>query len=572
MPSGSLAALAADESLDVLVIVMTLFGGLALFLHGMDQMTEALKTVAGDRMRKILAALTTNRFAAVGTGAAVTAIIQSSSVTSVLVVGFVTSGLMTLTQAAGVIMGANIGTTMTAQIIALDVTKYALGLVTAGFLVAFVGKAEIVKARGAMIMGLGLIFFGMEVMGEATAPLREVPAFTEAMISLDSPLVGILVGLAFTAVVQSSSATTALVIVLASQGLLSLEAGIALILGSNIGTCVTALLATLGKPRDALRAAVIHTGFNVTGVVIFFPFVGVLADVVRSIGGGTTREIANAHTVFNVTVTGIFLAVLPFYVRLVERVVPDRPPIEEALIKAKYLDRELLRTPPLALDRARLELSRLADRVRGMLADALPAVLDGTRAELSALEARDDEVDALHGHIVEYLGLISRQPLTDDASSELVGLMEVVNDLEAIGDIIETNLVSLGYGRIESAVTVSPATRAVIAELHEAVRRAYDGAMIAATQRNRDAARRVSGMKREINSLERSAAAHQVERLVADEPNRIEAYKLEMDLIGNLKRIYYFSKRVARSAVPTSDWPAEAAADAASDAAERTSA
>ncbi len=556
VPSALAAAEAetGDGGIDVVVLLITLFGGLALFLHGMDRMTEALRAVAGERMRQILAKLTTNRFAGVATGAGVTAVIQSSSVTTVLVVGFVTSGLMTLTQAAGVIIGANIGTTVTAQIIAFDVTKYALGIVAVGFLISATGKKEETKARGTALMGLGLIFFGMTVMGDAMSPLREEPAFTDLMISLGSPLLGILVGAAFTAIVQSSSATTALVIVLAAQGLLPLDAGIALILGANIGTCVTALLASLGKPRTALRAAAIHTGFNVGGVLIFLPFIGMLADLVTRIGGGLPREIANAHTIFNVTNTIIFLVFLPAFVRLIERLVPDRPEKIEEEIKAKYLDTELLRTPPLALDRARLEVGRLSDRVRDMLRDSLPVVLDGTRSDLTALEARDNEIDALHGHIVEYLGLISRRPLSDDASHELVGLMEAVNNLEAIGDIIETNMVSLGYGRIENGITVSPSTRAVINDLHEAVRRGFDGAMVAATQRNREATQMVSAMKEEINSLERAAAMHQVERLVADEPNRVAAYKLEMDLINNLKRIYYYSKRTARAAVPSREW------------------
>jgi phosphate:Na+ symporter len=544
---------AASGELDVFILVMTLLGGLAFFLHGMDRMTEALKAVAGDRMRSILAKLTSNRLIAVGTGAGITAVIQSSSVTTVLVVGFVTSGLMTLTQAAGVIMGANIGTTVTAQIIALDVTRYALALVALGFGFSFFGKKEDARARGTVVMGLGLIFFGMGVMGDAMEPLRSEPAFADAMVTLSSPLLGILVGAAFTAIVQSSSATTALVIVLASQGLLPLEAGIALILGANVGTSATALLAAIGKPREALRAAAIHTGFNVGGVLLFLPFIGILADVVDSIGGGLGREIANAHTIFNLIATGVFLLILPRYVAFIERIVPDRPAEVEAAVRAKYLDSELLRTPPLALDRARLELLRLADRVRGMLDSMLSVVLDGTRSDLSDLEALDDEVDALYGHIVEYLGLIGRQPLSDDASDELVGLMEATNNLEAIGDIIETNLVQLGYSRIEDGVRPSEATRRVLEEFHDAVKRAYDGAMLAVTQRNRDAAQRVGAMKDEINSLERAAAAHQAERLVAPEPGRLEAYRFETDVITHLKRIYYFSKRTARAAIPAKD-------------------
>jgi phosphate:Na+ symporter len=539
--------------LDIVVLLMTLFGGLALFLHGMDRMTEALKAVAGDSMRSILARLTSNRLFAVATGAGVTAVIQSSSVTTVLVVGFVTSGLMTLSQAAGVIFGANIGTTITAQIIALDVTRYALAFVASGFAVSFFGKREQARARGTVVMGLGLIFFGMGVMGEAMEPLRNEPAFTDAMVSLGSAWLGILVGAGFTAIVQSSSATTALVIVLAAQGLVPLEAGIALILGSNIGTSVTALLAAIGKPRDALRAAAIHTGFNTGGVLLFLPFIGVLAEVVRGIGGGLAREIANAHTIFNVVATIVFMATLTPFVNFIQRLVKDRPEPEERRIRAKYLDKELLRTPPLALDRARLEMNRMTDRVRTMLDRSVPLILDGTRHELSDLEAMDDEIDDLHGHIITYLGMIGKQSLSDADSDELVGLMEATNNLEAIGDIIETNLVALGFGRIEAGFQVSQATREIITGFHDAVKRGFDGAMIAVTQRNEQEAARVSAMKDEINSLERAAALHEAERLVAPEPNRVEAYRFEIDVINNLKRIYYFSKRTARAAVPAEE-------------------
>ena len=550
--AGSFQTESSGE-LDVVLLLITLFGGLALFLHGMDRMTEALKTVAGDQMRNILAKLTSNRLFAVGTGAGVTAVIQSSSVTTVLVVGFVTSGLMTLTQAAGVIMGANIGTTITAQIIALDVTRYALLLVAAGFSFSFFAKRDNVQSRGTVIMGLGLIFFGMGVMGDAMEPLRSQPAFSEAMVSLESAWLGIMVGAGFTAIVQSSSATTALVIVLAGQGLLPLEAGIALILGANIGTSVTAMLAAIGKPREALRAASIHTGFNVGGVLLFLPLIGGLAGFVEGIGGGLAREIANAHTIFNVIVTGVFLLFLPQFVRLIERLVKDRPEAEEQRIRAKYLDTELLRTPPLALDRARLELNRMADRARIMLDQAVPLIFDGTRSDLAELQAMDDEIDDLHGQIITYLGLIGRQSLSDEASDELVGLMETTNNLEAIGDIIETNLVALGFSRIDTGFEVSDATRQVIMDFHSSVQRAFDGAMIAVTQRNQQEAARVSAMKEEINSLERAATKHEAERLVAPEPNRVETYRFEIDVIANLKRIYYFSKRTARSAIPASD-------------------
>jgi phosphate:Na+ symporter len=554
----SLLATAADVTdgageVDLVLLLIGLFGGLAIFLLGMDRMTDALKLVAGDRMRDILGKLTSNRFVGMLTGAAVTAIIQSSSVTTVLVVGFISSGLMTFAQSIGVILGANIGTTVTAQVIAFEVTTYALLGVTVGFGISFFSKRQERQAQGTALMGLGLVFFGMSLMGDAMSPLRSSQTFIDAMARLENPFFGIAVGAGFTALLQSSSATTGIVIVLAQQGLITIETGIALILGANVGTSITAALAALGKPREAMRVAAAHTLFNVGGVVLWLPFLGVTATLIDSIGGGTARQVANAHSLFNIVNAIVFVGFVPQFAHLVQRLVKDRPEEEERVIRAKYLDRALLSTPALAIDRARLELLRMADRVRTMLAAVMPELMDGTRWTLAEIEAMDDEVDALHGHIVKYLGDITTQRLGKESSAELFGLMEATNDLEAIGDIIETNLVSLGLSRIEQGLAVSDETRAVLTEFHGAVSEALDLAMLALTQRNERAAKRVGQMKSEINSLERAASAHQVERLLVDAPDRVATYKLEIDVIANLKRVYYFCKRIAREAVPVGE-------------------
>ncbi|HOG04168.1 MAG TPA: Na/Pi symporter, partial [Accumulibacter sp.] len=234
------------------MMTVELLGGLAIFLFGMLQMEEGLKAVAGERMKGILAKLTVNRFMGVGTGALVTAVIQSSSVTTVLVVGFISAGLMTLSQSVGVIMGANIGTTITAQIVAFKITKAALGMIAVGFAMLFIARSDRTKHYGEMLMGLGMVFFGMHVMSEAMEPLRSYQPFLDLMKSMDNPLVGVLIATAFTALIQSSSASTGIVIVMAGQGFISLQAGIALAFGANIGTCATALLAVIGKPREAV--------------------------------------------------------------------------------------------------------------------------------------------------------------------------------------------------------------------------------------------------------------------------------------------------------------------------------
>ena len=248
-----------------------LFGGLALFLFGMDVMTQALKSAAGDYMKDILGKLTRNRFVGVGMGAFVTAIIQSSSVTTVILVGFISAGLMSMSQSVAVIIGANIGTTITAQILAFKVTKIALPLIAGGFLMSFTAKRENWRQIGMIILGLGLVFYGMSIMSTALNPLRSYDPFIQFMISMQNPLLGAAVGALFTAVVQSSSATTGILIVMASQGLIGLESAIAIALGANIGTCVTAGLATIGKPREAVRAAVVHTLFQRAGVCSGLP-------------------------------------------------------------------------------------------------------------------------------------------------------------------------------------------------------------------------------------------------------------------------------------------------------------
>ncbi|MFQ5527418.1 MAG: Na/Pi cotransporter family protein [Thermoanaerobaculia bacterium] len=559
-----LAALAAGDSpqgaIQPFTILITLFGGLAIFLYGLDKMSGALKAIAGEQMKEILGKLTRNRLLGALTGAFVTAVIQSSSVTTVLVVGFITAGLMSLAQSVGVIMGANIGTTVTAQIIAFKVTKYALLMVAAGFGMLFVAKREKLRQQGAGLMGLGLVFFGMSVMGEAMEPLRSFQPFLDLMIRMETPAVGILAAALFTALIQSSSATTGIVIVLASQGFITLPAGIALIFGANIGTCVTALLAAIGKPREALRASLVHVVFNVAGVLIWLPFIDMLADLVAvlsptagvlsgsaRLAAETPRQIANAHTVFNVVNTFVFIGFSSQFARLTEKLVPDRPMELEAEVQAKYLDAELLSTPTLALDRVRLEILHLGDRVKEMVVAILPAVLTGSAEDLQQVEEMDDAVDTLHGRIVSYLGRISRGKLSEGETSELVQLMAATNDLENIGDVIETNLVALGGRRIELGLRISSETQEVIREFHATVLKALDASLVAVTQNNEIAAKVVTKMKSEINRLADSAALHGAGRLIADAPMREETYSMEMNVLENLKRIYYFTKRMCRA-------------------------
>jgi phosphate:Na+ symporter len=562
----ALASTDGDAPISWWTMGMNLLGGLALFLFGMEQMADALKAVAGERMKVILARLTTNRFMGAITGAFVTAVIQSSSVTTVLVVGFITAGLMSMAQSIGVIMGANIGTTITAQIIAFKVTKAALLMIALGFGMLFFSKQDRIRHYGGMLMGLGLIFFGMSVMSDAMKPLRSFQPFLDLMTSMENPLIGILVAAAFTALIQSSSATTGIVIVMASQGFISLPAGIALAFGANIGTCVTAMLASIGKPREALRAALVHVLFNVLGVLVWIGLIGTLAEVVTALSpshpelSGTARlaaeaprQIANAHTIFNIANTLLFIGLTGQFARMVEWLVPDKPLSEAAEGRPRYLDNELLETPSLALDRVRMEIGHMGEHVQKMLSLIMPAILSGDHTSLRSVAKIDDTVDRLHGHIVTYLGEISQRSLTEEQTKLFLELMTAVNELENIGDMIETDLVHLGHQRIDDKVTVSEDTRNILGELHEMVATTTARAIRSVTENDPEAAREVVAMKSSINRLMNSAAMHQIKRLVAEEPNRLAAYTVEMDIIEKLKRTYYFAKRMAKTVVPEED-------------------
>ncbi len=563
---GSTSLLAAEESTEAInfaQMAMGLFGGLALFLFGMEQMSDSLKSALGNQMKVLLAKLTRNRFTGALTGAFVTAIIQSSSVTTVLVVGFVSAGMMTMSQSIGVIMGANVGTTITAQIVAFKVEEAALWMIAIGFLAMFTSKQEKIKHYGSMLMGLGLIFYGMSLMGEGMNPLRSYEPFLEFMTQMDRPLLAILVGALFTALVQSSSATTAIVITMAGQGLISLEAGIALAFGANIGTCITAQLAALGKPREALRAAVVHLLFNVGGVLVWLPFIGLLASWVvgfspshldlegtARMAAEVPRQIANAHTIFNIANTIIFIGFTGVLARLVIWLVPEKIEEEKVIIAPKFLSDTLIETPALALQAVRLEIARMGKIVEKMFIGLRKAMLKRERGQLEKVQMMDDQVDVLEGEILGYLGKIRSQPLSEKQSAEIAQAMKASDGFESVGDVIETDLVGLGYKALDKNIQASEAMRYLFDELGDKLSAAIKLTIRAVEDVDQRAAGEVLSMKAEINQLMNEALELQSRVLAGVAPEKIEVMRMEMTVIENLKRIHTYLKRIAREYVP----------------------
>ena len=542
------------------VIITQLGGGLALFLYGMRRMTEALKTVAGSGMKNLLARLTANRFTAAFAGAVITSVIQSSSVTTVLVVGFISAGLLTLSQSIGVILGANVGTTVTAQIIAFQVYKYGLLMIATGFFTEVLARRERVRQWGTALMGLGLIFFGMELMSIATGPIREWPPFMDLMQSMRNPLLSVAAGALFTAVVQSSSATTGIVIVLASQGLISLESGIGLIFGANIGTCVTAIISSMGRPREALQAAWAHVIFNVLGVLIWLYFIPQFAELVRSISpvsedlqgvqrmaADIPRQIANAHSVFNIVNLLLFIWFTAPLARLVERLAPA-PPAPTG-IQPKYLDDFYLEQPALALDQVRRELVHLGGLIKSMIDRSLDAAISGSEDDAAALSRADDDVDRLYEDIIRYLGNLSQAALINPQPQYLQNFVGIANYLENIGDVVEKDLLAIIGKRIRKKLTISESTAIELRALATEVSRAFDQALTALETADPDDALDVLESKKAVSALAEEATAHIAKRLVVDEPNRLDNFQIETEIIETYKRFNTLTRRIARLAV-----------------------
>jgi phosphate:Na+ symporter len=548
-------------ALDLGAIVTGLGGGLALFLFGMRQMTESLKTVAGASMTSLLSRLTANRFTGALAGAVVTAVIQSSSVTTVLVVGFLTAGLLTFPRSIGIILGANVGTTITAQIVAFRIDKYGLLIIAIGFLLNVASRRVSLRQWGMALMGLGLIFFGMDLMTSAMGPLRTYPPFIDVMASLENPLLGILAGFLFTGLIQSSSATTGLVIVLAGEGLITLESGVALVMGANVGTCVTAVLSAVGRPRAAVQAAGVHVVFNVLGVAAWLLFIPQLADLARSFSPGDAgRQIANAHSIFNLANCFVFIWFTGPLARMVERIVPSIVTAEERG-RPRYLDEYFISQAPLALDHVRMELVRLGQMVGAMLRDSLPAILSPRIEPILRLGREDRDVNTLHGAIVLYLGRISQENLADAQAKLTYENLMIANHLETTGDIVDKNLLEVGRKRLDQRITISSATRELLEELHRKVCSGFDDVVAAIESGDVTLARKVVATKADVNATADAIMQHLADRLVAREPNRLASFSVEADIVENLKRLNNLTRRIARVVIEAvdrnTDQPAE---------------
>lgn len=546
-------------SIEILPIIFGLFGGLALFLYGMEQMTGALKTVAGSKMKNLLARMTSNKIKGSVTGAFATAVVQSSSVTTVLVVGFISAGLLNLTQAISIIVGANVGTTLTVQIIAFNVTEYSLLMIAVGFGIRFLVKHEKIKYLGLMLMGFGLIFLGMQLMSNATSPLRAYEPFVNAMRYMENPVIGIIVAATFTAIIQSSAATIGIVISLATQGFITLEAGIALTLGANVGTCITAMLASIGSNREGKQAALSHVLINIVGVIIWLPFIYYLEELAKfispsfsnlsglnRIASEAPRQIANAHTIFNLSNSLLFLPFTGLLAKFISWIVPLKPSEVPEIVKPKFVNKVYLKTPSIALDRVRMEIARQAKRALWMVKE-IPVALDSDdKQKLKLVKKMDNEVDTLHEIIINFLGKLSKEELTSSESNLLQGYLSAANYIENIGDVVETNLYTLGKERLKADQEFSEKLDEFTKPYFEKVISCLDEAIKSLTEGDLQKAENVIESKSEVTSLADNALDHLSSRLHREKDLELSEFRIQTDVIENFRRIYYLAKRLAK--------------------------
>lgn len=429
-------------------IAFGLLGGLAIFIYGMNMMSECLQKAAGEKMRSILALLTKNPVMGVLAGALTTAVLQSSSATTVMAIGFVSAGFMNLPQAISIIIGANIGTTMTAQIIAFKLSDYIYAIIFAGFIISFLVKSEKVKNIGQTIFAFGLLFLGIETMGSVMKPLADSPVFTEMIARVsDVPILGVAVGTLMTLVVQSSSATVAVLQNFASQAgpdgvtsVIGLAGAIPILFGDNIGTTITAVLASIGQTKDAKRTAVAHCVFNISGTFLFIWFVGPFAKFIQMISPKgpeievISRQIANAHTVFNCAMTLIWVPLIWLMVKIVMRIIPDGRKEQYSLSEPLYLDEKLIGQPTAALQLVAKEVLHCSEIVRDMIRQTREALKNEEKKEIEDVHCKLDAVKSLHARITQYLtDLFASGSLNEEQASQSAGIMYVLSDVDRMG-------------------------------------------------------------------------------------------------------------------------------------------
>ncbi|MGL4875829.1 MAG: Na/Pi cotransporter family protein [Clostridium sp.] len=530
-----------------IMTIITLMGGLGLFIYGMKLMGDGLENAAGEGLKKILEKVTSNPIVAVCVGAAVTAVVQSSSATTVMVVGFVNAGLMNLSQAVGIIMGANIGTTITAQLVAFKLDDIAPLFVFAGTILVMVAKAKKRKEIGNIVLGFGILFMGMGIMSDAVKPLAASPIFAQILAQVSQHWwIGIIAGAAITAILQSSSATTGILIALAGSGVLDIRMALPILFGCNIGTCITAMIATVGTNRTAHKAALLHLIFNVGGTVIFLPFLGMLGTLVtRMSPGDVERQIANSHTVFNIINMLVMLPLRGWLIVVVNRLVPGDDEIEK--VGPKYIDDRLLETPVIAAGQVIKETIRMANKAKHNLEISMDAFIKGDEELIKKVHDNEKIINVLEESITSYLVKLAKCDLSDKEKGIVASTFHIVNDIERIGDHAQ-NLVELAAQKIEEDIKYTDEAIGDLIEIYNYTKMALQVSIDSYENRDVEKANSIAVLEDRINKAEKSYRDKHIKRLYEGKCNAY-AGAIFLDVISNFERIGDHATNIAESVI-----------------------
>ncbi len=527
------------------LIVFSLFGGVYLLLYGIRLAGDGMQRAAGSHLRVILGKLTQHPILGLLVGTGLAAATQGSSATTVMLVSLVSAGLLSLRQAIGVILGANIGTTITVQLIAFRIMDYALLMVGIGLAMMLHSRRGTFRHVGEAILGLAFIFLALKVMIDAMDPLRENPLFQEILLGMaNQPVPALLVAAVLTALVQSSAAIIGLAITLALQGFMPLPLGMFIVLGANIGTCTAALLSSIGAPVEARRVAMAHVMSKLIGVAVVFPFVGLLAEPVALTAADVPRQIANFHTMFNVALALVFLPFAGPFANLVTRLVPDEKPAGDPM-RPRYLDESVLDTPALALGQATREALHMADLVQEMFRDGMSALRHNDEALAEQLQARDDIIDRLVEHVKLYLTRLAEQGLAPEQSKREVSLLFLIQDLENIGDIIDKNLMELVKKKVAGRHEFSVDGTRDLECLSKLVGENLEVAVSAYATQDAELAQKVLRHKINVNRIERELRQAHIQRLHSGVKESFDTSAIHLDVLSNLKRINSHATNIA---------------------------
>ncbi len=513
-----------------------LLGGLAIFLHGLSLTREGLQILAGEKLRTILFALVNNRLLGLASGALVTVIIQSSTATTVMLVGFAASSLMTLPQAMAVVLGADIGTTVVVQILSFRIATYALMLVAAGFAVRFFSKKRRNKYVGQAILGFGLVFFGMKLMGDATAPLRSAPLFLDLLRYLASkPFAGLAGAALATVLMQGSAPTIGLVIAMAASGSMTLSAALPMVLGANVGTTVIPIIAAASAPAEGKRVAFAHAFCKLLGAGLFLPFLGPFEHLVDQTAASMPRQIANAHTLFNVFNALAFLPFVNAGAALVRRWY--NPPEEKERFQPKYLDPRAIESPALAFGNAQREFLRMSDIVADMVKDCIRCFEENDLDLVAEIEARDDKVDILNREIRFYLAKLGQEAMTPEQAERQMDLISLSNEIENVGDLVNKNILALARKKISHGLAFSRDGWAEIKDFHAKVCENFNLALVAFSTGDEEIARKVLRHRVKLVEIEGELKEKHIARLNQGLRESLETSSMHLDVLAYLRRI-----------------------------------